>query len=428
MSKRSDRNDPAPASAPAESVTSTLLAALLPIMAAVFVAFLVTGLALPVLPLHVHDGLGLSAFVVGLVAGAQFTAALLSRFGAGHTADSRGGKHAVLAGLVIAAVAGLFYLLSLRFTAVPVTSVTILLLGRALLGAAESFIITGALGWGLALGGPGNAGKVMAWMGTAMYVAFAVGAPAGTAFYAAYGFAAIALATTLLPLATLLLVAPLQPVSLPAPKRPAFRQVLDAVYLPGLGLGLCSIGFGAITTFSALLFAQRGWSHGWLALTAFATAFVVARMLFSHAADRFGGARVALASVVTEAAGLALIWAAPGSAWALFGAVVTGFGYSLVYPGFGVEAVRSAPPESRSLAMGAYTAFLDLALGLANPGLGLVAGRAGLRPVFLVSASAVICSAVVAMQLLVRSRSTDTASGESQAVIARERLVSQEGN
>jgi hypothetical protein len=43
-------------------------AALLPIMAAVFIAFIVIGLAIPVLPLHVHQGLGLGTFLVGLVA------------------------------------------------------------------------------------------------------------------------------------------------------------------------------------------------------------------------------------------------------------------------------------------------------------------------------------------------------------------------
>ena len=65
-----------------------VLAAMLPIIAVVFIAFLVIGLTLPVLPLHVHQGLGLGTFVVGLVAGAQFGASLLyrfclSRFGAG---------------------------------------------------------------------------------------------------------------------------------------------------------------------------------------------------------------------------------------------------------------------------------------------------------------------------------------------------------
>ena len=56
-----------------------LAATLLPIMGVVFVAFLVIGIAMPVLPLHVHDGLGLGTFVVGLVAGSQFAASLISR-------------------------------------------------------------------------------------------------------------------------------------------------------------------------------------------------------------------------------------------------------------------------------------------------------------------------------------------------------------
>jgi MFS family permease len=378
----------------------SVVVALLPIMAAVFVAFLVIGLAMPVLPLHVHEGLGLGAFVVGLVAGAQSAASLLSRFWSGSYADSRGGKRAVVAGLLIAVAAGLLYLISLRFVDIPVTSVTILLVGRAVLGGAESFIITGALGWGLALGGPENTGKVMAWVGTAMYVAFAVGAPAGSALYAVYGFAAIALATTLVPLATLLLILPRRAVAPPAKARPSFTKVVGAVWTPGVGLAFSSVGFGAITTFVVLLFAQRGWGMAWLALTVFATTFVVARVLFAHLADRLGGVRVSLVCALIEAAGLALVWLAPGPALALFGAGVTGFGYSLVYPGFGVEAVRRAPPESRGLAMGAYTAFLDLALGLANPTLGLVAGRAGLGAVFLVSALVVMCSAAVAARLL----------------------------
>jgi hypothetical protein len=42
-------------------------ASLLPIMSAVFIAFLVIGIAIPVLPLHVHQGLGQSTFLVGLV-------------------------------------------------------------------------------------------------------------------------------------------------------------------------------------------------------------------------------------------------------------------------------------------------------------------------------------------------------------------------
>jgi MFS family permease len=382
------------------SARTSVVMTLLPIMTVVFMAFFITGLAMPVLPLHVHQGLGLSTFVVGLVAGAQFAAALVSRFWSGHCADSKGAKCAVVIGLVIGAVAGLLYHLSLQFVDLPITSAVILLAGRALFGGAESFIITGALSWGLAIGGPQNTGKVMAWVGMAMYVAFAVGAPVGTALYSSYGFVAIALATTLIPLATLLLIAPLRPVAPQANARPAFAQVIKAVWVPGVGLAFSSIGFGAITTFIALLFANRGWSSAWFAFTGFSLAFVIARVALGHLADKIGGAKVALTSVLIEAAGLALIWFASSAELAFAGAVLTGFGYSLVYPGFGVEAVRRAPPQSRGLAMGAYTAFLDLALGLASPALGLVANEAGIAAVFLASTLVVMCAAGIAVRLL----------------------------
>jgi MFS family permease len=373
---------------------------LLPIMAIVLTAFLIIGLAMPVLPLHVHHDLGLSTFVVGVVAGAQFAASLISRLWSGHYADSRGAKRAVVTGLVMATMAGLLYHLSLQFVGAPITSVTILLLGRALLGGAESFIITGALSWGLVLAGPQNTGKVMAWVGIAMYVAFAAGAPVGTALYSSFGFVAIALATTLIPLAALLLIARLRPVMPQSHASPEFTQVIGAVWVPGVGLALSSIGFGAVTTFIALLFASRGWSSAWIAFSGFSLAFVIARVLFGHLSDKIGGAKVALFCVLIEAAGQALIWLAPNAALAFVGAMLTGFGYSLVYPGFGVEAVSRAPAQNRGLAMGAYTAFLDLALGISSPALGLIANEAGVASVFLFSAIAVLSAAGVGVWLL----------------------------
>src|SRR6516165_9409940 len=105
------------------------ITALLPIMAAVLIAFLIIGLALPVLPLHVHHGLGLSTFVVGLVTGSQFAASLISRVWSGQYADSRGAKRAVIAGLLTAVIGGLLYLISIRCVGAPWLSATILLGG-----------------------------------------------------------------------------------------------------------------------------------------------------------------------------------------------------------------------------------------------------------------------------------------------------------
>jgi MFS family permease len=293
--------------------------------------------------------------------------------------------------------------LSLSFFTTPAISVVILLLGRALLGAGESFIITGAQTWGLALLGIENTSKVLAWVGSAMFAAFALGAPLGTTIYGMYGFVAVAFATTLLPLLTLLFVAPLERVPTVARLQTGLMKVMSVVWVPGAASALSSIGFGAITAFSSLLFVARGWA-AWPAFTAFAAAFIVTRLLLGHVADRFGGARVAFICAAIEAAGLALIWLSPWSAPALIGAALTGIGYSLVYPGFGVEAVRKVPAQSRGLAMGAYTAFLDVALGFGVPALGLVADFAGLGAPFAASMLAALGAAAIAAALMFEAR------------------------
>ncbi|MBV8836132.1 MAG: MFS transporter, partial [Alphaproteobacteria bacterium] len=326
-------------------------------------------------------------------------------------ADRRGAKRAVIVGLLAAVIAGLLYLASLAFTGRPWIAVAVLLAGRAILGAAESFIITGAAAWGLAVAGPQNAGRVIAWVGMAMFGAMALGAPLGMSLYGAGGFTAVAVATAAIPLLTLLLVAPLRAASTTGGAPAGFLKIAGAVWMPGVGSAFSCLGYGAMLAFSALLASERGWSPVWLTFTAFAVALVAARLFFGHVPDRLGGAKVALACIFIEAAGLGLLWLAPGPSIAALGAALTGFGYSLVYPGLGVEAVRRAPPQSRGLAMGAYTVFLDVALGFGSPALGLIAGWAGLRAVFLATAVAVACAAVIAVRLLVSPTLQSAPSG-----------------
>lgn len=396
------------------------ITALLPIMGVVLIAFLIIGLALPVLPLHVHHGLGLSTFVVGLVTGSQFAASLFSRVWSGHYADRRGAKRAVIAGLLRAVAAGLLYFVSLSFVRTPWASVTILLAGRALLGSAESFIITGAVSWGLALVDPTNAGRVIAWVGMAMFAALAIGGPIGTTLYAFGGFGAVAAATTLIPLITILLVVPIASVAAQRGVSPELTKVIRAVWMPGLGSALSTIGFGAMIGFSSLLSGERGWNPVWLNFSSFAIALVASRMFFGHLPDKFGGAKVALACVFIEAAGLALIWLTPDYRWAALGAALTGFGYSLVYPGLGVEAVRRAPPQNRGLVMGAYTVFLDVALGLGSPALGLIANWSGLGSVFLATTLTTLGTAFVALWLLAPKNGTKISIAASPVIKAKQ--------
>src|SRR5438270_9502588 len=101
------------------ATSRSIMVVLAPIMSVVLVAYLIIGLAMPVLPLYVHDQLGLSTFMVGVAAGIEFAAALVSRFWSGRYADTRGAKRAMIVGLALGTFAGLFYLASLRFAASP---------------------------------------------------------------------------------------------------------------------------------------------------------------------------------------------------------------------------------------------------------------------------------------------------------------------
>lgn len=384
-------------------LVSPVVLKLLPITLAVFVGFLIIGMQLPVLPLYLHNTLGMDTLVVGVVIGAQFAGALLSRSWAGNFADMRGPKRAMLVGMLVAASSGLIYLASLAFVALPVVSVWVLLAGRVALALGESLIVTGSMGWGVGLVGPQNTGKVMAWIGIAIYAAFALGAPLGVAVNSQWGFSGIAVGTMVIPLLALAIVAGAQGVAPTSQRRTSFFKVLRSVWVPGLGLAFASVGFGVITAFIALLFATKAWSNASLAFTAFGLAFIGARIFFGHLPDKIGGAKVALVCVIIEAAGQLLIWGADSALTAYLGAALTGFGYSLAFPGFGVEAIKRAPPQSRSLAMGAYVAFLDISLGVSTPLIGALAGVAGVASVYLAGAVAVVLSVIVALALLFKA-------------------------
>ncbi|WP_446910753.1 arabinose transporter [Klebsiella pneumoniae] len=373
---------------------------LLPLTLAVFIGFLTIGIQMPILPLYLHETLGMGTLVIGLVIGLQFVVALLSRPWAGNFADLRGTKRAVVIGCLLAASSGLVYLVSLAFVATPNTSVWIVVLGRILLALGESLIATGALGWSLGLVGSQNAGKVMVWVGIAIYGAYALGAPLGVAVNNQWGFAGIAAAVAAISFLALAVVVNVHAIALTATKRTPFYTVLGAVLWPGMGLALSSVGFGLITAFIALLFAAKQWGNSSLVFTAFGLVFIGARIFFGHLPDKLGGAKVAMVSVAIEAVGLLFIWGAGSAPLAYIGAALTGFGYSLAYPGFGVEAVRRAPPQSRSLAMGAYVAFMDIALGLTTPMAGALAGAKGISSIYLAGTITVALALVIALRLL----------------------------
>ena len=375
---------------------------LAPICVMVFMEFLAMGIPLSVLPVHVHGALGFGTFVVGVAIGVQSWVTLATRHSAGTRSDRDGPRRAVLIGLILSTIAGGLYALS-SLVVQPTASLAVLVLGRGLLGMGESLVITGALAWGISLAGRERSGVVMAWVGIAMYAAMAIGAPLGTELAGSHGFVAMGIAAAMAPvfgIGAALLARPVAPLG---GDRLPFYRLAKLIWLPGAGLAASALGFGAIAAFSSLLFGEHGWAHAALAMTAFGAAFVLARLLFGTFPDRFGGARVAVVSAAVAALGQLGLWLATSPEMAVAASALTGFGFSLVFPAFGVEAIRRVPPHNRGVALGAYTASFDLAMGVGVPLLGVAVAAFGYRAAFGIAAVAGIGSLVIAGLLYARS-------------------------
>ena len=377
-----------------------LIARLLPLDITVFLVYLTIGAPLPVIPLFVHDRLGFDPIIVGIVIGAQAAATLLARPLAGGLADRRGTKAAVMVGALIAALAGIFYFFATLLEFSPVASLAAIIAGRLALGLGDSLFLTGAMAWGVQLGGPNNAGKGLMSVGIALYAAMAIGAPMGIAMFQSSGFAVLALTVAATPLIACLIASrlPAQPVVSGA--RIPLREVFGRIWLPGAGVALAGVGFAVIAAFITLYYQSRGWDGAAYGLTAFGVAFIVARLFFGGYPDRFGGARVALACLVIEIVGQLLLWLAPLPVIALLGAALTGFGYSLAFPALCLEAVRRVPVQSRGSAIGAYVVCLDFSLASAGPVAGLMVAPLGYSAIYLLGAGCAALAAVLTIGLL----------------------------
>jgi MFS family permease len=371
------------------------------IIAALFCGYLAVGLPLPVIPMFVHDHLGFSNLIVGLVIGIQFLATVLTRGYAGRLTDHHGGKRSALQGAAVCALGGLLYLIAAMPGLSPAISLAIIVGGRLAAGLGESQFVTGCVSWSIASVGPQRAGMSMSWTGIAMFAALAIGAPIGMAFYQTYGLEAAMVACIVAPLIAMIIAFYEVSYTSPAGRRLPFFSVIGQIWREGLGLMLQGVGLSGLTAFASLYFAARNWSHAGLVMTAFGIGFIFVRIVLGSLPDRISGYRVALWSLVVEAIGQAMLWGAPYEVVALAGALVTGLGCALVFPALGVEALKRVLPANRGSAMGAFVAFLDIAYGLSGPAAGAIAGQFGYAAVYLFG---VVC-ALLGAALVATARS-----------------------
>ncbi len=369
-----------------------------------FIGYLSIGIPLAVLPGYVHNNLGYGTVIAGLVISVQYLATLLSRPYASRIIDNQGSKRAILYGLSGCGLSGVLMLVSSWLSATPALSLASLLLGRLVLGSAESLVGSASIGWGIGRVGAANTAKVISWNGIASYGAIAIGAPLGVVMVNHWGLWTMGASIIALSVVGLLLAWPKQAAPIVSGVRLPFLHVLGRVLPHGTGLALGSIGFGTIATFITLYYATNHWENAALCLSLFGASFIGARLLFGNLINRIGGFRVAIGCLSVETLGLLLLWLAPNPQLALAGAALSGFGFSLVFPALGVEAVNLVPASSRGAAVGAYSLFIDLSLGITGPLVGAVAAGFGFASIFLFAALAAFSGLMLSLYLYRQSK------------------------
>lgn len=370
-----------------------------------FIAFLCIGLPIAVIPSYVHDQLGFSAVIAGVTIGTQYLSTLLSRPLAGRVADSIGTKRAIVYGLSGIAVSGLLTLLATLLDSHPMVSLTILIIGRVCLGVAQGLIGVGTISWCIGQVGMGQTARAISWNGIASYGAIAIGAPVGVVMVDSLGFASLGIALSVVSLLALVLIRNKPSVPVIHGERLPFWSVFGRVAPFGLSLTLASIGYGTLTTFITLFYLSRGWHGAAYCLTVFGVCFILSRLVFINAINRFGGFNAAMACMAVETLGLVLLWISPTTAVALIGAGLTGVGLSLVYPALGVEAIKQVPTSSRGAGLSAYAVFFDLALAIAGPVMGSVALGLGYAWIFFVAAVLSVAGLLLTLLLSRRAMS-----------------------
>ncbi len=342
------------------------------------------------LPPFVRGPLHASDLAVGVVVGAFAITSIVCRPFAGRQSDRRGRRIVLVCGALTMALGGALYLLS--------DSVATVILARLVVGAGEGAVYTAGATWAVDLAPADRRGLALGLFGLAVWGGLSLGPVAGELLRSSIGYDAVWVLTAALPLAGAVIAARLPE---PARQMSATDSGPNALFphparRPGIALALANIGYAALAGFVVLHLRARGIGGSASVFTVFALAVFASRLALSRVPDRAGARRTATAAGLIEALGLMIIALADSLPVALAGALIVGVGFSMLFPSLALMVVGDVGEDRRGSALGAFTMFFDIGVGLGAPLAGATAAIAGYPAVFVLAAAAALGAAVLA--------------------------------
>jgi MFS family permease len=357
--------------------------------AATFANFCAFGLYFTAIQLFVRDELGGSRASVGLAIGAFSISAVALRPLIGRGIDKRGRRPYLIGALALLVLSSLGF-----FVAQSVPVVVALRLLQGVAGA--TFYTTGAaIATDLA---PRNRrASAIARFSLFLYGGFAAGPALAGLLIDRGGFAlawgtAVALGTLGLVAAWLLPesggAAVAKRAELGPPRR---RLVHPAAVGPGLVLATTGMGYASITGFSELYARHIGMGSAGALYATFAVTVIAVRLVSGQLADNYGRTRVALPGLALSAIGLGTLALIQVPVAAFFGVAAFGAGFALIFPALLAFTVDRVEDHERGEAVGSFTAFMDIGMGVGGYLIGTIADQAGFGAAY--GTPAVLCVA-----------------------------------
>ncbi len=266
-----------------------------------------------------------------------------------------------------------------------------------MLGVGEAALFTAGAVWTVSLAPHNRRGQLIGLYGFSMWGGISLGTFLGATLQH-FGYGAVWAFSAAAPLVGLVLISA---VPEPAPHgtsgagQRAGTLLPRPVVLPGIALSLAAAGYAGLAAFVVLHLRARGIHEGVVVLSCFSFVYAGTRLFIGHLPDKLGPRRVATWSGIGEAAGLVIIAVAPNLLIAVLGSLIMGVGFSLLHPSLALVVMNRTDPAQQGAALGAYTSFWDLGLGVWGPVTGVVASGFGYPAVFVVGAIAATVAATM---------------------------------